>query len=82
MDFKEQKKLILDILKQGDRSIIADRAGVTTTTVLNALALDALDGATDKQIRVWEEAISLVKEKQQRALKIESKVVALAEKLA
>ncbi len=82
MEFKEQKKLVLDILKQGDRQIIAKRAGVTTTTVLTALGLDTLEGATSKQMHVWEEAIEFVKEKQQRAAKIESKVVALAEKLA
>lgn len=82
MDFKEQKKLVLDILKQGDRQEIARRAGVTPTTVLTSLGLESLDGATDKQMRVWEEAIDFVKERQQRAAKIESKVVALAEKLA
>lgn len=82
MDFKEQKKLVLDILKQGDRQEIAKRASVTTTTVLTALGLDTLEGATDKQMRVWEVAIEFVKEKQMRAAKIESKVVALAEKLS
>ena len=81
MDFKEQKKLVLDILKQGDRGIIANCAGVTRTTVLISLGLDTLEGATEKQMRVWEVAIDYVKEKQMRAAKIENKVVVLAEKL-
>ncbi|RNC66435.1 hypothetical protein [Proteiniphilum sp. X52] len=82
MDFKEQKKLVFDILKQGERGVIAERAGVTRATVNNALNLDSLEGATSAQMRVWEECLSFVKEKQRRAAEIESKVAAIAEKLA
>lgn len=81
MDFKEQKKLVFDILKQGDRGIIAERAGVTRVTVNNALSLDTLEGATSAQMRVWEECLSFVKEKQQRAERIEKGVAEVAETL-
>lgn len=81
MEFKEQKKQVLGIIKQGERQVIAKRAGVTSTTVLNAFSLDTLEGATEKQLRVWEAAIEFVKEKQQRSARLENKVIALAENL-
>ncbi len=81
MDFKEQKKLVFDILKQGDRGIIAGRAGVTRATVIKALSLDTLEGATNAHMRVWEECLSFVKEKQQRAERIEKNMAEVAETL-
>lgn len=81
MDFSEQKKQILSMLKLGDRGVIANRSGVSRTTLNTTLAMETLNGATSTQLRVWEECLAFLKERQQRASKIESKTSAIVEKL-
>lgn len=81
MDFKEQKKLVVGAIKYGDKSIISKRLGITTNTLNTALALDSLEYATDGQVRIWEECLNFIKEKQQRIAKITNKMAAVSENL-
>lgn len=81
MNFQEQVKPLLKSLRKGDLNEIADRSGLSRQTVRDALKLDTLVGATENQIKVWEVAGTMVKERQEEAKKKEEKLVSLAKTL-
>lgn len=81
MNFQEQVKPLLKSLRKGDLNEIADRSGLSRQTVRDALRLDTLVGATENQIKVWEVAGTMIKERQEEAKKKEEKLVSLAKTL-
>jgi predicted transcriptional regulator len=81
MNFQEQVKPLLKSLRKGDLNEIADRSGLSRQTVRDALKLDTLVGATENQIKVWEVAGTMTKERQEEAKKKEEKLVSLAKTL-
>ncbi|KAF5072841.1 hypothetical protein DSECCO2_197290 [anaerobic digester metagenome] len=81
MNFQEQVKPLLKSLRKGDLNEIADRSGLSRQTVRDALKLDTLVGATENQIKVWEVAGTMIKERQEEAKKKEEKLVSLAKTL-
>lgn len=81
MNFQEQVKPLLKSIRKGDLNEIADRSGLSRQTVRDALKLDTLVGATENQIKVWEVAGTMIKERQEEAKKKEEKLVSLAKTL-
>ena len=81
MDFQEQVKPIIKSLRKGDLNEIAERSGLSRQTVRDSLKLETLIGATENQIKVWEVAGTMIKERQEEAKKKEEKLVSLAKTL-
>lgn len=81
MDFETQKNKIVQSLKYGDKKILQDRLGVTAMTLNAALAIESLEGATEGQIRIWEECLKFVEEKRQRLAEISAKIQRTAEEV-
>lgn len=81
MDFQEQVKPIIEGLRWGDINEISSRSGLSRETVRASLKLETLVGATENQIKVWEVAGTMVKERQEEAKKKEEKLVSLAKTL-
>lgn len=81
MNFQEQVKPLLKSLRKGDLNEIAERSGLSRQTVRDSLKLDTLVGATENQIKVWEVAGTMIKERQEEAKKKEEKLVSLAKTL-
>lgn len=81
MDFQEQVKPIIKSIRKGDISEIVKRSGLSRQTVSDALKLETLIGATENQIKVWEVAASMLKERQEDAKKKEVELAKLAETL-
>lgn len=81
MDFQEQVKPIIKSIRKGDISEIVKRSGLSRQTVSDALKLETLIGATENQIKVWEVAGTMIKERQEEAKKKEEKLVSLAKTL-
>lgn len=81
MEFKEQTKPIIQGLRKGDINEIMTRSGLSRETVRVSLRLETLVNATSNQIKVWETAVSLLKERQEDAKKAEVKIARIAETL-
>lgn len=81
MDFKEQKELIVKAIVRNDFTKIAERVGASPQTVRATLRLDTLSGATDLQIRIWNECLNLLEERTKEAKRIEKRAKAVAETL-
>lgn len=81
MDFKGQKDLIVKAIVRNDYTKIAERAGASPQTVRATLRLDTLSGATDLQIRIWNECLDLLEERAKEAKMVESRAKAVAENL-
>jgi len=81
MEFQEQRKQIIKSLRKGDINEIMRRSGLSRETVRASLRLETLVGATDNQIKVWDTAVSLLKERQDDAKKAESRIARIAETL-
>ncbi len=81
MEFKEQTKPIIQGLRKGDINEIMTRSGLSRETVRASLRLETLVNATANQIKVWETAVSLLKERQEDAKKAEVKIARIAETL-
>jgi hypothetical protein len=81
MDFTEQKNQIIAQMKRGDKKAIAQRVGLSTVTVWNALSKSELNDMTESEKKAWIAAVEFINERQNGNDKIEKMTSKVAGRL-
>jgi hypothetical protein len=81
MNFTEQKTQITQLMRRGDRKIIAKKAGVSPVTLWSTLSKPNLASMTDLEKKVWSVAVQFINERLTKNTIIEEKTDKLTQRL-